>query len=228
MSVEDDIKGFDPSIPRTAHPGVAARMYGELIPDGSKVLNVGAGDTDLEGGLQGLGVKADVTSLDPQYGRYNAKQEEGPKHIRGVAQELPFPDESFDITMAQFLLQHLDPDVASRAMREMLRVTRTAESTSERSGLILINPVFRPQSLRELIARRGFGDLASVWDHDAKAFDLAQRRDVYPTLVIHKTELITDELAESLIKAVEESGALRRRRTVSERIVRKLGGFSSK
>lgn len=46
----------------------------------------------------------------------------GLKAQKGLAEKLPFEDESFDITTALDVVEHLDDDVAG--LREMFRVTR--------------------------------------------------------------------------------------------------------
>ena len=49
-------------------------------------------------------------------------RQKGLKVHKGVAEELPFEDESFDLTTALDVIEHLDDDVAG--LKEMFRVTR--------------------------------------------------------------------------------------------------------
>ncbi len=84
-----------------------------------RILDVGCGTgANLEmlshfGGAEGVDVSDDALEFC---------RGKGLKAQKGLAEKLPFEDESFDITTALDVVEHLDDDVAG--LREMFRVTR--------------------------------------------------------------------------------------------------------
>ncbi|MPY66816.1 methyltransferase domain-containing protein [Deinococcus sp. SDU3-2] len=79
----------------------------------ARVLDVGAGEGRLLRALRARGHRGEVVGLDPEPG-------EGVQ--RGVAEQLPFPDASFDAVLLVRVLAHLhDP---ARAVAEARRVLR--------------------------------------------------------------------------------------------------------
>ena len=103
------------------------------LQNGMRVLEVGAGTgrATLELGLCDLvGPDGSVVALDPAMAllqKLEAKcHERGIRNVQvvqGVAENLPFPDNSFDAAIAAFSLHFTD---ARRAIAEMARVTRPA------------------------------------------------------------------------------------------------------
>ncbi len=96
---------------------------------GQSVLDVGCGPASqaFEGGaLAAVGPSGHLTGLDPAVGmleRARAKASGNPaaSFVQGVAEQLPFADASFDVTLDVSALQMTDID---RAIAEMVRVTR--------------------------------------------------------------------------------------------------------
>jgi SAM-dependent methyltransferase len=89
------------------------------LQNGSRILDVGCGTgANLEmlsqfGKAEGVDVSDDALEFCRQKG-LNAQ--------KGLAETLPFADETFDITTALDVVEHLDDDVAG--LREMYRVTK--------------------------------------------------------------------------------------------------------
>jgi SAM-dependent methyltransferase len=89
-----------------------------------KILDVGCGTgANLEmlaqfGAAEGVDVSDDALEF------CRAK---GLKTHKGLAEKLPFPDESFDLTTALDVVEHLDDDVAG--LKEMRRVLKTGGRT---------------------------------------------------------------------------------------------------
>lgn len=100
---------------RQPDPQIAAFIHAEL-GDALTVLNVGAG----AGSYEPLDLK--VTAVEPSA----SMRAQRPKHlvdaIDAMAEQLPFPDKSFDASMATFTV-HQWSDLKG-GLREMRRVTR--------------------------------------------------------------------------------------------------------
>ena len=91
---------------------------------GERALDVGCGPGALTAVLVArLGVRA-VTAIDPSASFVAAAQARFPEATvsSGVAEDLPFPDNTFDVTLAQLVVHFMSDPVAGLA--EMRRVTR--------------------------------------------------------------------------------------------------------
>ena len=94
------------------------------IPDGGRVLDVGCGTGALTGELVARLGEGSVAAVDPSPSFVAATRERHPGvEVREAsAAALPYPDESFDVALAQ-LVVHFMPDPVA-GLREMRRVTR--------------------------------------------------------------------------------------------------------
>jgi SAM-dependent methyltransferase len=100
------------------------RYIVEHCPPG-EALDVGCGTGALAGRLSRSGFS--VTGLDPSQGMLDVMAEAEPTvtSVRGDGTQLPFPDESFDLTLTVAALHHIaEPDAVRRTLAEMARVTR--------------------------------------------------------------------------------------------------------
>ena len=210
---------YDDRTPRTEHRYLAAGMYGRefLSPAQGSVLNVAAGHTDLAGDLADMGQSGvQVVSLDPMYGSspwYSTKADRVP----GVAQEIPYDDNTFAATLCQYGLQHMAGQ-QSPAIREMVRVTRPVEDIHDNTGgTILLNPVFKVDVLTDAIRKGGLADVCGIQAPPADVRD----RLAKPTLVIKKVPALTPDKIERLVEAIENTAALEpSRRSIGERLSR--------
>ena len=104
---------------------LAARFAAALdIPAGARALDVGCGPGALTAQLVArLGVDA-VTAVDPSESFVAAARARFPglRVPAGVAESLPLPDDSVDLTVAQLVVHFLPDPVAG--LTEMARVTR--------------------------------------------------------------------------------------------------------
>jgi ubiquinone/menaquinone biosynthesis C-methylase UbiE len=102
------------------HEWVAAQL--PLRPT-DRVLDVGTGPGDFPQMLYRLGHQGFVVGMDLSEGMIKTAKGSAPWQAWLVsdAQQLPFPDNSFDGTMARHMLYHV-PDI-DKAVREMARVT---------------------------------------------------------------------------------------------------------
>ena len=95
------------------------------ITDGQKVLDVGCGPGALTAELADrLGASA-VTAADPSESFVDALRERHPDvtALRASAEDLPFPNDTFDATLAQLVVHFMNEPVAG--LGEMARVTRS-------------------------------------------------------------------------------------------------------
>ncbi len=96
------------------------------VRDGDRVLDVGCGSGSLAGVLVELMARSEVVGVDPASSsiEYAARQLADPR-VRfevGDAQNLPYPNASFDQCLSLLVVNHV-PD-PSRVVAEMRRVTR--------------------------------------------------------------------------------------------------------
>lgn len=96
----------------------------EVNSENPKILDIGCGTgANLEmlaqfGTAEGVDVSDDALEFC---------QRKGLKVQKGLAESLPYADETFDVTTALDVVEHLDDDVAG--LREMHRVTKTGGRT---------------------------------------------------------------------------------------------------
>lgn len=223
---------YDPRTPRTEHAGFAAAMYMRTLREADgPILNVAAGGTDLQDDLQHLGVYKAVTSLDPSYAHLHPDDRRygRPDYVPGVAQKIPCEDGTFAMTLCQFGMQHIPPEQWGSAIREMVRVTRTATGRDDTTkGIILINPVFNASAMQKTLEARDVKGFAGLAWHDPKDFVIQDRRAVKDSLWIHKTPDLSPEKLDVVIAAAVSVGALKpRHRELAEIVSRALGGRSN-
>jgi SAM-dependent methyltransferase len=100
---------------RQPDPHIAGVIL-DALGDARTVLNVGAGAGSYEP------VDRDVTALEPSESMRAQRPPHLPRAIDGVAERLPFADDSFDASMTTFSV-HQWPDLKA-GLSEMRRVTR--------------------------------------------------------------------------------------------------------
>ncbi|MDB5181461.1 MAG: ubiE/COQ5 methyltransferase family [Candidatus Saccharibacteria bacterium] len=218
---------YDPNTPRTYHDALTAAMFAEQIRGTKTVLSIAAGRTALAFDLCRMDNRPLVISLDPMYKNQPFSRRWEDRYVAGLAQTIPFVDESFDLTICHFGVQHMPPKTVPAAVREMLRVTKRAGFGPYR-GNIMINPVFNGEVLeQELMAAGLSGSVAAVDWHDREAFPLVLRKDVFPSLAILKNDSLDDDVQDRLLQVIADTTALRRKRkSLGERISRLKGGTS--
>ena len=91
---------------------------------GQRALDVGCGPGALTAGLVELLGSEAVTAIDPSASFVAAVRDRFPAVDvqQGAAEHLPFPDDAFDVTLAQLVVHFMTDPVAGLA--EMARVTR--------------------------------------------------------------------------------------------------------
>ncbi|MDX6585213.1 MAG: hypothetical protein QOI10_4397 [Solirubrobacterales bacterium] len=92
----------------------------------ARLLDVGAGPGGLTRELAHRAGADNITAIDPSPPFVAACRERNPgvRVHQGVAEDLPFPDATFDATLASLVVGFMDDP--GRGLREMARVTRPA------------------------------------------------------------------------------------------------------
>jgi ubiquinone/menaquinone biosynthesis C-methylase UbiE len=104
------------------------------IRPGLRVLEIGCGTGNLAILAKRLHPDAEVVGLDPDPKALDhARRKAGRAGLsvrldRGLAQELPYPDASFDAALSAFMFHHLGPEEKRRTLREVLRVLKPGGS----------------------------------------------------------------------------------------------------
>jgi ubiquinone/menaquinone biosynthesis C-methylase UbiE len=98
------------------------------VRPGHRVLEIGCGTGNLALLVKRLHPDAEVVGMDPDpkalaRARRKAGRKELPVRLdRGFAENLPYPDASFDRVLSAFMFHHLGPDEKVEALREVRRV----------------------------------------------------------------------------------------------------------
>lgn len=76
-----------------------------------KILEIGCGPGALAGALRRWYPKAEITGvdLDSAFIRFAKENEKGVTFLEGDAAQLPFEDESFDVTISNTVSEHIEP-----------------------------------------------------------------------------------------------------------------------
>jgi len=144
--------------------------WAEILPDlkDKAVLDVGAGTGRLTGLLLKKGAR--VTALDVSKKMLEVLKKKFPAvSIQvGDAEDLPFPDESFDLVTAAFVVVHLkDPSIFFQETYRVLKpggkliITninqKEAPPVKTEKGIIKIKSFYhRPEKVREFFEAAGF------------------------------------------------------------------------
>ena len=129
ISLKDNFKGL--FFFRGWHPEVSLRY----LPIVSKILKMGRNISVLDVGSGGLGIapylRRPVTGLDL---KFKPPYHERMMKIKASVLKLPFADSTFDAVVSVDMLEHLDQKDRSRAISEMLRVSKKALFLAVPSG----------------------------------------------------------------------------------------------
>jgi ubiquinone/menaquinone biosynthesis C-methylase UbiE len=161
----DEVAGvYDEALPPHVTEHYLAKrvaFVSAACPPPARVLDVGCGTGVLAARLAGLGYR--VTGLDPSDGMLELLRERAPEveAVRGSADEMPFADDEFDLSLSVATMHHIaDPADVRVALGEMVRVVR-------RGGSVIVwdhnprNPYW-PYLMRRVPQDRGDERLVGV------------------------------------------------------------------
>ncbi|MEL6505503.1 MAG: class I SAM-dependent methyltransferase [Pseudomonadota bacterium] len=110
-----DIIGLDYANLRRPDPRIAAQIHAAL-GDAKTIVNVGAGAGGYEPPDRA------VTAVEPSQTMIDQRPATAAPAIQGNAENLPFPDDSFDAAMASLTIHHWTDH--AKGLQEMRRVSR--------------------------------------------------------------------------------------------------------
>jgi len=103
-------------------------LLAELVPlDGQDIIELGCGGAQLARALVASHPTSRVTGLEVdarQHAKNLAAPQEGLSFVAAGAQDIPFPDESFDLALMLKSLHHVPLPMLARALGEVARVLR--------------------------------------------------------------------------------------------------------
>ncbi len=132
--------------------------YVERFGRGGEVLEVGCGTGLVLTRIERFARRAQGVDLSP--GMLDKARARGLEVVEGSATELPFEDESFDVTCSFKVLAHI-PDIR-RALSEMARVTRP--------GGTVVAEFYNPYSWRGLAKRLAPAGRVAEDTHEDKVY----------------------------------------------------------
>lgn len=188
-------------------------VLGNALQDTHSIIDIGAGAAGFELSRSARG--KEVVCVDPSYGHVSDGMyaSANQRRVSALAQQLPFRDEQFDAAVSFYTYQHIPDGDIGQALREAIRVTKMAEDNRDLAkGLILINPIFRPELAVDRLAELPWtaGVVGLLDNHAAlERANVAIRRKAKDTLVIHKTAALTPERIDELTAMLEQTRVLR-------------------
>lgn len=105
-------------------------LHQAALRPGHRVLDVGCGTGTLATMIKRLHPDVDVVGLDPdpkalaRAGRKAARAAFSIRFDQGFADELPYPEASFDRVLSSFMFHHLPPDEKGRMLRAVRRILK--------------------------------------------------------------------------------------------------------
>ncbi len=161
------------------------------IRPGQRVLEIGCGTGNLALLVKRLHPDAEVVGLDPDpkaLARARRKSERRALNVqlaRGFAEQLPYPDGSFDRVLSAFMFHHLGPNEKEATLREVRRVLKPGGSLHllDFGGAKVSSDGFMARlSHRNELLRDNFGDRIPTLMREAGLTD--------PTEVDHRVRRV--------------------------------------
>ncbi len=178
---------YDPVLKLLGFESIHRRLVDQAgIRPNHHVIEIGCGTGNLLILIKRLHPQAEVVGLDPDpkaLARARRKAEREALSVqldRGFAEELPYPDASFDRVFSAFMFHHLEPDEKEKTLQEARRVLKPGGSlhlldfggANVRSDGFIARLLHRSELLRDnfggriptLMREAGFADPTEVAD----------------------------------------------------------------
>jgi len=202
-------------IERTDHSsGLYQAAFDRVIgqDDVHIILDVAAGDSPFAVEVSRHTDKR-VIRVDRDYAR---RAPEGDDWLAEDATDLSFEDDSVDVAISAFMMQHLTPEEQQKVLTEMLRVVRPY--TDGAVGVVGLFPVYKPSKLEDTLKKAGLSDkVAMSTDYEAfERLSIAEKKLEQPTLWIPNLSGMSDADKRALVGSIVESGAFYRRTTLAD------------
>lgn len=107
-----------------------------------KILEIGCGPGALAGALRRWYPNADVTAIDrdSEFIRFAREHEPDITFEEGDATALPFPDNTFDVTISNTVSEHIEPSAFYREQHRVLKPNGVCLVLSSRRGITITPP----------------------------------------------------------------------------------------
>ena len=204
------------SAPRTNHDyELYAAAFGDIVTDAQVIADIGAGDSNFAETVEVQTFNKTVWRFDAQYKDNPAA---GERAVAADARRLDMvQDDTFDASLSAFMFQHITHghgDVAL-AIKEMVRITKTADPHDMTKGNIAIYPVWDEAGLMTELAEKGLNDdgAVGIGYPTAGGLNYLDKRLNMPTLVIRKTDNLTPERTAAIAALIESAKVLHKAET---------------
>ena len=136
-----------------------------------KVLEIGCGPGALAGALHRWYPDAEITAVDrdSEFLRFAGEHEKGIEFVEGDATDLPFGDNTFDVTISNTVSEHIEP---SRFYGEQLRVLKPGRIClvlSSRRGINLAPSCVSPNEYEQQFWKK-----AEQYDDSMEKYSVCQ------------------------------------------------------
>ena len=170
-----------------------------------RLIEIGCGTGNLSILIKRLHPQAEVVGLDPdpkalaRARRKAAREAISVQLDRGFAEELPYPDASFDRVFSAFMFHHLEPDEKEKTLQEARRVLKPGGSlhmldfggAKVRSDGFIARLLHRSERLRD-----NFGDRIPTLMREAGFADpteIAHRVTIFGRVTYYRATVLRGE-----------------------------------
>lgn len=115
-----------------------------------KILEIGCGPGALAGALHRWYPNAEITGLDRDsaFIQFAGEHEPGISFVEGDAAKLPYPDNTFDVTISFTVSEHIDPSAFFQEQLRVLKPGGVCLVLSSRKGITVPAPVISDERSR--------------------------------------------------------------------------------
>lgn len=137
-----------------------------------QILEVGCGPGALSGALHRWYPNAEITGLDRDsaFIQFAREQESGVTFMEGDATNLPFPDQSFDVTISNTVSEHVEPSAFYQEQLRVLKPGGVCLVLSSRRGITVQSSAVSCCCDYE----QQFWDKASQYDHSRDRYGICR------------------------------------------------------